>query len=181
MIDALYSDPSFNSGEGSINFSGTSKVRLVAGVAAPYEFYALTRLFRLFERTVNVEWGGNSLSLTFTTKDTTSLSLIVADDYLDSLFAGFMPNSEMTDASMLQYRGTYTDEVGTHYLSGHAVVLAEPFQDGYAIVMLMVGDDGTGILEVMWFFSITDVDTTGEPMTVSAADSFETSVAIDAS
>jgi hypothetical protein len=178
----------FNLGTGSINFNGKSDVEsgVLPASEPSYEFYFATNHFRPMQRTVNVNWEGHSVSLSFIPKDTTGAIFIhnanfqemngVSRDYM---LVGFLPNFGESDASMLQYRGTYTDEGGVHLLSGKAVIYAEPVDGGDAILLVLYSHDGAGILDIIWFSVETVVDIPGGSITVPAANPFITSFTVN--
>ncbi len=187
VIDALDENSiTFGLGTGSANLGGTSIVNLMSIAAAPLVVYGATDHFRLLQRTVNVNWDGHSVSLSFFSRDITGAIFaeeisIVQDISQDIIFLGVYPNLGISDASMLVYRGTYTDDGVTRTISGHAVVLTQLNGENDSVLLLLFGHDDSGIFEILWYSTEREVETPDGTITVPAADEIMASVTINAS
>ncbi len=197
-----------NLGTGAINFDGTSRVKMISDVTGPSSLYATNGRFRPLQRSVTVSWNDQSLSLRFIPKDTTSavffddivlepgsLSLPMQDTKAritftdeistktppprDFMFIGYLPNFVFTEATLLHYIGTYTNQGISRTLSGYGFIYVEPFQDSTYIILVLYTDQGMGIFEVVWFSEDVEVVIPDGTINVPAANPFITTVTIN--
>ena len=177
-------------GTGSLIFNGSAQVQALAAPAASIGgFYEKTRLFAPVLKSASASWNGESISMTFDSKDSSSAMFIVDYSLLtavnpqrDYVLLGTEAGFGLAPPTMLQYTALLTDASGNHVLNGKAIVESEPYSNGGTpgdlIIVGLFDFQGNLLYEFAWFSQTETLSIGDSGLTIHAADSFVSSVSI---